>query len=330
MDGVLNFFDDLFSGRPEVILSFVIFGAVALAVLGLFFVLTQSAARRRLSGRVRATSGGAGAPAVTLRHTERGQLTNRLIQPFEKYIAPQDENQRSTIRRKLIQAGYLGGSAVTRFYALRAVLALLLPGAFLAALPFASREISVQTIVLIGLGLGLFGLYAPRLWVTNRIQRRQTLAREGFPDALDLLLVCVEAGLGLNAALQRVAQELGSAHPMLTNQFRLVGLELQAGKTREEALRNLAERIGIEEVRSLSTLLIQSERFGTSIGQALRVHAAEMRAKRMLRAEEKAHMLPVKMAFPLVCFILPCLVIVIMTPAIIRISRTLLPTLGGG
>jgi tight adherence protein C len=209
------------------------------------------------------------------------------------------------------------------------VLSVGLPLIVVLAAPALTRTAPVQTVLLIGVLAGLIGLYFPHMWVAHRISARQQEAQDGFPDALDLLLVCVEAGLGLNAALHRVGQEIGKAHEVLGAQFDIVGLELRAGMSRELALRNLAERLGIDEVKSLVAILIQSDTLGTSIAQALRIHAEDMRKRRMLRAEEKAHKLPVKLSFPLVGFILPCLILTILTPAIIRIVRVLLPTLGG-
>lgn len=334
MDAVLNFIDTTLKRNSDVLLTLVVFGAVFLGVIGASLVFAKGRAQRRLEEqttsrqleeRKQKTEG-----SLSVRYGIKSSPVSRIIRPLQKYIEPKDATRRSTVRRQLIQAGYMSPSAVTKYYGIRLLLAIGLPLAFITIAPIVSRGLTVQTVLIIGMASGLVGLYLPRVWVSQRIQKRQVLAREGFPDSLDMLLVCVEAGLGLNAALQRVGEEIARAHPLLATQFKLVGLELQAGKSREMALRNLSERIGIDEVKSLVTLLIQSEQLGTSVGQALRVHAADMRIKRMLRAEEKAHMLPVKMAFPLIGFILPCLIIVILSPAIIRIIRVLLPTMRGG
>ena len=145
----------------------------------------------------------------------------------------------------------------------------------------------------------------------------------GFPDALDLLLICVEAGLGLDAAIARIAQELTGAHRRLGENFALMTIEMRAGSSRRDALRNLADRLGIDEVRALVTLLNQSEELGTSIADALRVYSAEMRTRRMLRAEIKANALSVKLSIPLALFIFPVIMTVILLPVIIRIIRSL-------
>ena len=158
---------------------------------------------------------------------------------------------------------------------------------------------------------------------------RQLAVQEGFPDSLDMMVVCVEAGLGLDAAFNRVGTQMAPAYPILAQHFGMVSLELRAGKSREEALRGFSERIGLPEINSFVILMIQSDQLGTSIAQTLRVHSDEMRIKRMLRAEEKAHRLPVMLAIPLVVGILPCMMTVALLPSIIRVMRVLLPALGG-
>ena len=173
------------------------------------------------------------------------------------------------------------------------------------------------------------GLYAPELWLQRVANARKTKIINGFPDALDLLVVCIEAGLGLDAAIFRTGTELSLAHPDLCDELHLVSLELRAGLPRALALSNFAWRADIPEVKSLVALLIQTDRFGTSVGQALRVHSDAMRVARTQRAEELAGKLPVKLLFPLMLFIFPSIFIVILGPAIIQGINTLLPTLSG-
>jgi tight adherence protein C len=330
-----SFIQSITSGDSDLIVIIVIFGAVIVAVFGVAFLFMKAPAQRRLEQRSGTAAAAAARSAastgddLSVRYADDRSAVARMLKPVQKYIEPKDETKRSTVRRQLIQAGYMSPGAVGRYFGIRVILAAGLPLLFIIFAPLVSGDMEVEKILLFGLVLGFVGLYLPRIWLSQRISKRQQAFREGFPDALDMLLVCVEAGLGLNAALHRVGAEMGSAHRSLGEQFQFVGLELQAGKSREQALRNLSERMGIDEVKSLVTLLIQSEALGTSIGQALKVHAADMRIKRMLRAEEKAHMLPVKMAFPLIGFILPCLVLVVLTPAIIKVVRVLLPTLSG-
>ncbi|MGH6658316.1 MAG: type II secretion system F family protein, partial [Sphingomicrobium sp.] len=171
--------------------------------------------------------------------------------------------------------------------------------------------------------------YLPVLYVRARASRRQQELINGFPDALDLLLVCVEAGLGLEAAFARVGMEMTSSHPRLAEQFGAVVLELRAGRSHEDALRRMADRAGADDIRAFATLVIQSIKLGSSIAQTLRTYASEMREKRRLRAEEKAHRLPVLISIPLVACMLPTMIGVLMLPAAIRVIRAIMPTLTG-
>jgi len=187
-----------------------------------------------------------------------------------------------------------------------------------------SQFILVSAILLV------VGFYLPNLFLLVKISGRKEKIQKGLPDALDLMVVCVEAGTGLDAAIQRVGEEMKMTNSVLSDEFRLMGMELRAGKQRQEALRNLAMRTDLDDVRSLTTLLIQTDKFGTSLGQALRVHSDSMRTKRFQRAEEIAGKLPVKLIFPLVLFIFPAMLVVVLGPAAIRVYRVLIPVFGGG
>jgi tight adherence protein C len=173
------------------------------------------------------------------------------------------------------------------------------------------------------------GLYIPNLFIRAKADRRQTEIVNGFPDALDLMLVCVEAGLGLEAAFSRVGMEMTTSHPLLAEQYGVVVLELRAGRSQEDAMRRMADRAGVDDIRAFATLLVQSTKLGTSISQTLRTYAAEMREKRRMRAEEKAHRLPVLLSIPLVACMLPTMIGVLMLPAMIRVIRTVMPALHG-
>lgn len=314
-------------GNSEILILMLMFSAIVLMVLGGAGVMAGGNPVKR---RLRAHVGRAG-PASARSNTERRNTKGgkSAVGRLEKNQVPTDQKS-STFRRKLIQAGYASPSAVSIFFVLRIIGAFALPSLMLVALPLlVSPMPEPSRLALIGLIAAVIGFYMPNLWVQYRIDVRQGEARQGFPDALDMLLVCVEAGLSLAAALNRVGQEIGGARPLLGEHFRLVALEMQAGKSREQALRNMAERVGIDECRSLVTLLLQSEALGTSIGQSLRVHAEDMRRKRLVRAEERGNKLPAKMTIPLVCFILPALLSVIMTPLIITFIRVVAPALAG-
>jgi tight adherence protein C len=171
------------------------------------------------------------------------------------------------------------------------------------------------------------GYYAPVLWLRRAIAQRKDALQRAIPDALDLMVVCVEAGLGLDQAIGRVGEEVKRTHPELSDELNLLALEMRSGAARQEALRNLAHRTDLEEVSSLVALLVQTDRFGTSIGQALRVHADSMRTTRRLKAEELAAKLPVKLLLPLIFFIFPSMFIVVIGPACIKMVRVLFPAM---
>ena len=310
--------------RPELVFSVLIFSAVVLLVLGGAVMFSGgNPVQRRLQTRVKkgATTSAASGNAGWLRKDNGGAKGNELLRKLEKSNAGKNGQIASRVRQKLVRAGFPGPNAVSIYFSSRVALALVLPIAAVAMIPYVAGSLPPERLALIAAVAVLIGFYLPVYYTSRKISLRQRDAREGFPDALDMLLVCVEAGLSLAAALNRVGSEIGSARPMLGAQFKLVAQEMQAGSSREQALRNLADRIGIDEVRSLVTLLLQSDALGTSIAQSLRVHADEMRKMRLLRAEEQANKLPAKMAIPLVLFILPCLLSVIMTPVIIRVFR---------
>jgi len=312
--------------NPETLIFLSMFMAVVLLVMGGVGVLAGgNPVKRRLKTRVQTV----GVATAAHRQSKVGKASRGLAKKLEKQREEANPGTVSVLRRKLIMAGYMGSSAVGIFIAWRLVASFVLPVVALVTAPYFFGSLPPSKLAIYGVVAAIVGFYLPAFWVLRRTESRQKEARQGFPDALDMLLVCVEAGLSLAAALNRVGQEIGKARPLLGEQFRLVALEMQAGKSRQEALRNMADRIGINEVRSLVTLLLQSEALGTSIGLSLRVHAEEMRRKRLVIAEEKANKLPTKMSIPLICFILPSLMSVILTPLIIRFIRVLAPALLG-
>jgi tight adherence protein C len=202
---------------------------------------------------------------------------------------------------------------------------ILMPVAFVA-LVFTTGIYRLNT-VFVPLLAAVVGYLLPELWLMWRIQARQHRLRLALPDALDMLVICVEAGLGLDQAIMRVAQELRITHPQLSEELQLVNMEMRIGKTRLEAMRELARRTGVEDIKGLVAMLIQTERFGTSIAQSLRVHSDDLRMKRRQRAEEMSAKTTVKMVPPLVFFIFPALMVVILGPAVITLMRQFLPAL---
>jgi tight adherence protein C len=301
----------------------IFFSVVIFVMAGVMAFRSRNPVRRRLAGdQARGEAEVSGSDPVSLRRNEE-EVTgvSQALKPIAPHLLPTSQKELSAIRRRMMQAGYYRPSALTKYYLLRLILAVVLPLITLMVAPQMSAKMTWETIALVVALAGIIGLYLPTVWVSRRIESRQQQCRDGFPDSLDMLLISVEAGLGLDAAINRVGGEIGAAYPVLGEHFQRVGAELRAGQSREGALRSMSDQIGIEEVGSLVTLLIQSDMLGTSIAQALRVHADDMRIKRLLRAEEKAHMLPVKMTVPLILGILPPLVIVILAPAIIRFMR---------
>ena len=294
-----------------------LFLCAALAVMGLVPVLmARLRVRRRLAP-----------PPEARARPQPHPRAGRLFAALQSHGIFQEEEQGEGLRLRLARAGYDRAEALVIYTLARILLALGLPGLFFAVQFLSPGIASITKTYAIGAGLALLGLYLPHAWVNLRAERRRQEMLNALPDALDLMLVCVEAGLGVDAAFQRVGAELAQARPALARQLAAVTLELRAGRSREEALRRMGERSGVPEIRSFVMLLAQSERLGTSISQALRTYAGEMRERRRLRAEEKAHRLPVLLSLPLVACLLPAMLGVLMLPAAIRVMRDLLPAL---
>jgi tight adherence protein C len=280
--------------------------------------------KRRAEGQI----GGTASVDESIGQSVKGTLYSLLTRLGEAN-RPSDETEVSVIRGELVSAGYRHAQAPVIFMGakffsgiLALAISILLPGKLLG-FPTMTAQLVIYVLA------ASAGYFLPMLWLRHAISRRKEKILNAFPDALDLMVVCVEAGLGLDAAIGRVSSEIRFAHPELAEEFHLVSLELRTGQSRSEALKNLSRRVDLEEVGSLVALLLQTDKFGTSVGQALRVHSDSMRINRQLRAEELAAKLPVKLLFPLVFFIFPSLFVVIIGPGAIKIARVLLPVLGG-
>jgi tight adherence protein C len=304
----------------------------AVVAAGAYFAAQQIAARQMTRRRLleespRVTGGN---PAMGSLRTERVESAwLKLVNSVEKSGLSLVDSKDEALRHKLAAAGFNAPFAPRVYTLVRLVLVVGLP-----ILVFLLFWMSGSTPSLIKLYLALvvaaaLGLYLPNIFVRAKADRRQRDLINGFPDALDLMLVCVEAGLGLEAAFSRVGMEMTGSHPRLAEQFGAVVLELRAGRSHEDALRRMADRAGVDEIRAFSTLLIQSTKLGSSIAQTLRTYAGEMREKRRMRAEEKAHRLPVLISIPLVGCMLPTMIGVLMLPAAIRVVRAVLPALAG-
>ncbi|MFZ5482448.1 MAG: type II secretion system F family protein [Myxococcota bacterium] len=245
-------------------------------------------------------------------------------------LAVSDQEQLAALRKRLLQAGYRERNAVEIFSALRVIGAIFLGvGSFLVFPNLIFKTTKLQNMIGAALAGAAAGYYLPAIWVTNVLQKRQSDLMKAFPDALDLLVSSVEAGLGIDAAFRRVAEEMENAAPELARELQFVSHEVNAGVPRVEALKHLADRTGLEEISQLVNVLVQAERFGTSVAKALRVHSDLVRTKRMQRAEEKAAQVSPKLTVIMILFILPCLVIILIGPAIINVKNILLPSMAG-
>jgi tight adherence protein C len=237
-----------------------------------------------------------------------------------KPAKPADEAE---VKLHFLRAGLREKSAVTVFWGVKVLLAVALPMALVVTAVAFFKGVNSQHLLLGAAFLALLGLFLPDLWLRSKTKSRKERLLRGFPDALDLLVVCVEAGMGLDAAISRVGEELGLSHAELSEEFKRLNLELRAGKSRQTALRNLASRTDIDDVNSLVTLLIQTDRFGTSVAQALKVFADSFRTTRFQRAEEFAAKLATKLIFPLALCIFPAFFVVAIGPAAVQVYRIL-------
>ena len=309
------------------LLLLALFGIVA--AVAYFMVLeisARQATRRRLVDQGPDTGGHTGTMG-SLRSDHAAGTWLKLVNAIEKSGLSLVDTKDDAVRQKLIAAGYPAPYAPRVYTVLRLALVIALPVLVLLVFWLTGSRPGLGTLYLSLIIPAALGLYLPAIFIRAKADRRQQEIINAFPDALDLMLVCVEAGLGLEAAFARVGQEMTESHPLLAEQLGAVVLELRAGRSREDALRRMADRAGADEVRAFATLLIQSTKLGSSVAQTLRIYASDMRERRRMRAEEKAHRLPVLLSIPLVACMLPVMIGVLMLPAVIRVVRTVVPNL---
>lgn len=311
----------------QLILLAVVFAIVALAVFGLMALLMPNSIHRRL-GQLTSI----GQSSLETADGEGGQWVRRIAQvskPIAKLSIPKEGWDHSVLRTKFMHAGWRSPSAPGIYFAAKTILVLGLPLVCLVATgPYLTND-NNHLFLAVLLVLAGIGYYLPNVVLARQVRLRQQTIFEEFPDALDLLTVCVEAGLGLDAALLKVADEMHLKSRTMSEELQLLMLELRAGLSKETALKNLALRTGVEELDILVAMLIQAERFGTSVGDSLRVHSENLRLKRRLRAEDAAGKIAVKLLFPLIFCIFPTLMLVLLGPAFIQVLRVLLPTIAG-
>ncbi|MFA7350877.1 MAG: type II secretion system F family protein [Methylotenera sp.] len=304
------------------VLIFITVFVVALVILAQFNTRPLQARLQRLKGDAKDQQDATDEPVWVSRIVE-------LTGPIARLSLPKGGWEESQLRIRFMNAGYRSSSAPVLYFAAKTLLTVAIPGLFALYTMISGASIQPNDFLMIMVGLAAFGYFLPNAFLARRIAYRKREIFESFPDALDLIIVCVEAGLGLDAALARVGEEMHMRSPILGEELHLINLELRAGSSRERALRNLALRTGVEDIDTLVAMLVQSDRFGTSVADALRVHAESLRTKRRLRAEEAAAKIAVKLLFPLIFFIFPSMLLVLLGPAFISIHNILLPTLAG-
>lgn len=303
----------------------VVFAAVFGASMLLFRALQPDAAQRRLKSLAADRVTADGTPSTSAEWIAR---MSRMSGPLARLSLPDDGLRMTTLRTRFMHAGLRAGHVPALFFAAKTLLAVVLPLLLLAATGLA-RGMSTNLTLVCALLAAAAGYYLPNVILAIHIRRRQRGIFENFPDALDLMTVCIEAGLSADAAIARVAQEMTATSPAVAEELHLVTLELRAGQSKEQALRNLGMRTGVGDVDALATMLIQAERFGTSIGDSLRVHSEHLRTRRRQIAEEKAAKVALKLLMPLIFCIFPSLILIMLGPSFIQIGRVLMPSLAG-
>lgn len=304
---------------PMIVLAVLGLGLIALAVPQ--FLKKKDDPLEKL----RAQRKGAAAPAADAKTAlRRGDKADKL-EKYASFLEPQDKEQMTASRLKMLRAGYRAKNAVRMFHFAQLTLGI---GFLIVGLAYtmflraqAGGALPTQTMILYTILPAAIGYYIPQYWVQRRLQSRQAEIIAGFADALDLMLVCVEAGQSLDQSINRVAKETRAGYPALSEEFEIVSQEVKAGKERVQVLRDMSERVGVADITSFVTTLVQSATFGTSISDALRVYSSEMRDKRVMRAEEKANVLPTKLTLGTMMFTLPPLMLILIGPSIFGIVK---------
>ena len=308
---------------------------IAVGVLGMMLILLALPVLLKKQAdpldKIREASKGQSSRNTQGKTALRTSSKNDKLERYSNFLEPQDEEEYSAIRLKLMQAGYRSKTAVRTYHFAQFALGLglLAVGIFLALFQSATGEPEAHILILSILLPGVIGYMGPKYWVNKRQQERQTEITNGFPDSLDMMLVCVEAGQSLDQSIIRVSKEIRAGFPALADEYEMVSYEMKAGKDRTQVLRDMSERAGVQDVSSFVTVLIQSTTFGTSIAEALRVYASEMRDKRVMRAEEKANVLPTKMTLATMMLTVPPLLIILLGPSVYQSVDTLSGGVGG-
>ncbi len=318
MDAALSFLTDRFGPLGPLL---------AIGLLGLLLILialpTVMKKQRDRFRELKEVQPAAGTKDKKRALRKAGRLDK--LEKFAHFLEPQKKEELSAAKLKMLRAGYDSKNAVRMFHAMQFILGVsfLMVGAVYALIQSYTAEVSGKSLVLYTLIPCFVGYFIPRYWVDKRVEKRRTEIIEGFPDALDLMLVCVEAGQSLDQSIIRLGKESRAAYPALADEFEMVAQEIKAGKDRTSVLKDMAERVGVPDVASFVTTLVQSATFGTSVAEALRVYSADMRDKRIMRAEEKANMLPTKLTLGTMLFTVPPLLVILIDPSLYGIATML-------
>ena len=286
------------------------FSCIALAVMSVYWTLA------RPGSVVNAQLESADPSLALIENSPLTQMTTKAAEPLNR-IVPISAVEAAKLQKQLLHAGYPSPDAAMAFRAIQLLLIVGLPSLVITICFF--RDSSLNSFLLWGVVAAAIGFYVPRLVLRSKISNRQQRITWGLADALDLMVIAVEAGLGLNAAMNRVGEELKNVHPDMHHEFDLVNLEIRLGRSREEALRNLTERTGVDDIRSFVALLIQADRFGSSIGKAVRVFADSLRTKRRQRAEQAAAKAALKLLIPLTAFLFPVIIVMLLAPSALNL-----------
>jgi len=295
----------------------------AIVTVGTYAIGRTWRAREGIRRRALAPIADAQEDAMSDRRSIRHQKlagASRLLSTVAAHFVPVSETSVSAVRKNLNNAGFFQPAAVAWYYLIRVVLACVFPAVFLIADQIMVFDLDSSQFPAFLLGSSVAGLIVPSLIISTRIKKLQRQCSDGFPDFMDLMVICAEAGISIDQAIGRVSVELAPAFPHLGACLHLASLELRAGRSLSEAFNTLANRMGIDEAHALGSLLQQSEELGTSLSHALRIYSEEMRDKRMSLAEEKAHALPAKMTVPLTMFVFPVVLVVILLPVYVRVT----------
>lgn len=304
--------------------SIIIFVVVILSTILIYLYISSKVTSRAL--KVRIDHGAAlvvstGTNQIDKRPGHLKQSFMAIASVFGNLAKPKSTENVSEIRKNLLNIGYRGKNAVRTFIGIRVICALAPPAILFLFLLFAPIHLTLLQLMMFYISLVLVGYSMPTLWLRFKIAKRQEKLLNGFPDAVDMMVVCVEAGMGMDAAIERVGREIEFENDALSDELKLYNKEMRVGKTRRQALKDLAMRTGLEEMKTLATLLIQTDKFGTSVAQALKAHSDFLRIQRYQRAEERAAKLTVKLVIPLIFCMFPSVFVVILGPAIINAIR---------